>query len=61
MTVKTRWRLSVDEAERTALWQVAAGCLDQRITVETARCPRDDCPALGYNLTGAASLRSLRG
>lgn len=36
VSVKTRWQLSVDEAEQQALRQLAAGCEDQELTVPIA-------------------------
>ncbi len=37
VTVKTRWRLSIDTAERAAIKKTATGCGDPRITVTHAR------------------------
>jgi hypothetical protein len=34
--VKTRWALTVDPAEKSALSSVVAGCADVTITVDTA-------------------------
>ncbi len=36
-TVKTRWSLTADAREKTALTRLAAACPDEPITVELAR------------------------
>lgn len=36
VATKPRWSLAVDEAEVTALGEVAAGCSDQTVTYESA-------------------------